>query len=95
MCCMSCWCGLLSPAGEALAGVEAEDMGVSGIVLPPAEGGGARGVPKDPRLRKGREGPRVRWHTPGGGGATRPKFKNLKRAPRVLLLQMPKAPSSF
>lgn len=51
MCCMSCWWGLLSPAGEALAGVEAEEMGVSGIVLPPAEGGGTRGAPKVPRLQ--------------------------------------------
>lgn len=49
---MSCCWGLPPPAGEALAGVEAEGTGFSGIVLPPVEDGGIRGMPKEPRLQK-------------------------------------------
>lgn len=49
---MSCCWGLPPPAGEALAGVEAEGTGFSGIVLPPVEEGGIRGMPKEPRLRR-------------------------------------------
>lgn len=49
---MSCCWGLPPPAGEALAGVEAEGTGFSGIVLPPVEDGGIRGMPKEPRLQR-------------------------------------------
>lgn len=49
---MSCCWGLLPPDGEALAGVEVEETGFSGIVLPPVVGGGIRGIPKEPRLRR-------------------------------------------
>lgn len=51
MCCMSCWEGLLSPAGEALAGAKMLDMGGSGTAVPPAEGAGGWGGPRDPRLQ--------------------------------------------
>lgn len=55
ICCMSCCWGLEAPAGEDAAGGAGEEAGASGAgpALLPAEGGGVRVTPKEPRLQAG------------------------------------------